>query len=421
MKVGVYFTPKKEQGGVYQYSVDILEALSKIKGNKYIVLTQSPDVPEKYKKLKNFKIIDVYSKVREATIATRDFFAGTLAVFTSAVIKYLYKFKIFELITPLYKLSQKKFIDLIEKEKIDLMFYPTSSDLSFLAEVPAVVTVHDLQHRLNPQFKEVSAGGRWEYREYGFINIAKKAFKVLVDSEIGKEEMLNFYPKAKGKVVALPYLPPSYLDPKISLKKLDEISEKLKLPKKFVYYPSKFWPHKNHINLVKAIGILNKKGISVNLVLTGSSEADFSTFDSVQKLIKKLNLEKNVFYLGYVDSDELSVIYKKASALVMPTSFGPTNIPVLEAWLMKTPVVYSNVRGCKEQLGSAGLLIDPYNPKDIANKIAKVYSNKKLADKLTRLGYKRVNLWNRNRFTSRIKSILEDFSKSHAKRSNHKI
>jgi len=409
MKIGVYFTPKKDEGGVYQYSVDILKALSGSKKNEIVVLTLSPDIPREFYKLKNFKIIDVNSNVREASIKARNLIAGSLAAVTSFLIRNLYKLKIFDLITPLYRYSQKKYIEIIEKEKIDIMFYPTSSDLSFLANTPAIVTVHDLQHRLNPQFREVSAGGRWEYREYGFINIAKNAFRVLVDSKIGKQDMLKFYSQSNGKVEILPYLPPSYLDPKISPKSLDTISKKLNLPNKFIYYPSKFWPHKNHINLIKAISLLKKKGLEVNLVLTGSKDADFSTYVKVQKLINQLNFNPK----------ELSVLYKKATALVMPTSFGPTNIPVLEAWLMGTPVVYSNVKGCKEQLGNAGLLINPYKPKDIAEKIQKIYTDKNLVKKLIELGYIRVNLWNRALFTSKINEILKDFKKKHVKYSNN--
>lgn len=409
MKIGIYFTPKSEEGGAYQYSVEVLKALSKIKNNNYVVLSVSPNIPKEFYKLKNFRVIDVNSKVRDVSLVARNFIADSFSFLTSFVIKYLYKLRFFDLITPLYKISQKKYIDIIEKENIDMMIYPTSSNLSFLCKIPSVVTIHDLQHRLNPQFKEVSAGGRWEYREYGFINICKKSFKVLVDSEIGKEDLNKYYHSSIDKTVVLPYLPPFYLNKNISSENINKTIKKYKIPSKYIFYPSKFWPHKNHINLIKAIAILKKQGIKVNLVLTGSKSAEFSTYEDMQSLVNKFKLSEQIFYLGYINSDELSAVYKKASALVMPTSFGPTNIPVLEAWYVGVPVVYSSVRGCKEQLGDAGLLIDPYNPKDIAEKIKKVYTDKVLANKLILRGYKRLSLWNRFLFANRIKNIIKDF------------
>lgn len=412
MRIGVYFTPTKDQGGVYQYSVEILDALSKIKGNQYIIISTSPDIPDKFKKSKDFKIINAYSKSRDVALLTRNFIAGPLAIITTTTINVLYKLKLFELLTPIYKFSQKQFIEIIKNEKLDLMFYPTSSDLSFLSSVPAVVTVHDLQHRLNPQYKEVSAGGRWEYREYGFINIAKHAFRIFVDSPVGKKHMLRYYKESKGRNIVLPYLPPSYLNPKIGKKYVGKICRKLNLPEKYIFYPGKFWPHKNHANLVKALSILKKDGLNVQLVLTGSKSADFSTYTAVMALAKKLNVLGQIHYLGYVDDKELSAIYKNSTALVMPTAFGPTNIPVLEAWLMGTPVVYSDIEGCREQLGNAGLLINPKKPKDIAAKIEKIYNNKPLQKSLKHKGKRRLSDWgNRAKFRATVKQVMQDFKK----------
>ena len=50
-----------------------------------------------------------------------------------------------------------------------------------------------LQHRLQPEFPEVSANGEWEWREYLFRNGARYATLLLADSEVGKEDILNFY------------------------------------------------------------------------------------------------------------------------------------------------------------------------------------------------------------------------------------
>jgi len=63
MRIGVYFSPIKGAGGVYQYSVAFLEALSNIRGHKYVVIAASKDIPAKIRKLKNFEIIDSPPKI----------------------------------------------------------------------------------------------------------------------------------------------------------------------------------------------------------------------------------------------------------------------------------------------------------------------------------------------------------------------
>lgn len=413
MKIGVYFTPRKDQGGVYSYTVEILEVLHQIPENQYIVFTTSPDIPDKYKKLSNFKVINVNSGSRNLIVKGRNFILGSVSIAAGLVIKFLNNLKLFNLLTPFYKFSNRSYIRLLQKVKPDLMIYPTSSYLSFLTKIPALVTVHDLQHRLNPQFKEVSAGGMWEYREYGFINIARNAFRVFVDSEVGKKQMIKFYPASKGKIVVLPYLAPDYLNSRISITTAKRVIKKLNLPEKYIYYPAKFWPHKNHANLIKSLAVLNKEGLKVNLVLSGSKNADFSSFNDVEKLTKDLDLKSQIQYLGYLSDLELSAVYKLATALVMPTFFGPTNIPVLEAWTMGIPVLYSDIEGCREQLGNAGLLINPKDHKDIANKIKKVYKSPALRKSLVAKGKIRVGKWTRLDFTNTIKATIKEFKNNY--------
>ena len=52
--------------------------------------------------------------------------------------------------------------------------------------------------------------------------------------------------------------------------------------------------------------------------------------------------------------------------MVMPSYFGPTNMPPLEAFAMKTPVVVSDLPGIRDQVGEAALLVEPENPKALS-------------------------------------------------------
>ena len=45
-------------------------------------------------------------------------------------------------------------------------------------------------------------------------------------------------------------------------------------------------------------------------------------------MTKKFNLENQVRFAGFVSSEEINYLYSQAFALVMPTYFGPTNIPL---------------------------------------------------------------------------------------------
>ncbi|MFH1584008.1 MAG: glycosyltransferase family 1 protein [Actinomycetota bacterium] len=409
MKIGIYFTPNKDQGGTYSYDVSFLEALSRIRNNNYVIFNSSKDLPKKFSSISNFKVININMKDYSFLIKIRELLSHFIAIIFPSFVNILYKLNFFDLITSIYKITQTDLIKIFENENLDLIFYPTSSNLSFLVNAPFMVTVHDLQHRQNSKFKEVSAGGRWENREYSFKNISENAFRIFVDSEIGKKDLINYYKSNPAKIVILPYLASTYLNTKLPNKKVDKLIKDMKLPESFIFYPAKFWPHKNHVNLIKALKILKDQKKNVNLVLTGSKHADYSSYNEVFDLIKKYNLGGQVYYLGHVDPEQLSAIYKKSQAMVMPTFFGPTNIPILEAWVMGTSVVTSDIRGCRDQLGNAGLLVNPNSPRDIAQKTWKLYTNKKLRLELVRRGKIKIDGWKLSDFTLTIEKVILDF------------
>jgi len=78
----------------------------------------------------------------------------------------------------------------LRRERQDLWIFPAQDHLAYLARVPALVAVHDLMHRYEREFPEVSAKGRYFLRELRFRGIAATARGILVDSEFGKRQVI---------------------------------------------------------------------------------------------------------------------------------------------------------------------------------------------------------------------------------------
>src|SRR5262249_3520739 len=74
---------------------------------------------------------------------------------------------------------------------VDLLCFLGTVAMPFEASIPYVLMIHDLQHRLQPEFPEVSAGDEWGRREYYFHNGLRYATLILTDSEVGKEDILR--------------------------------------------------------------------------------------------------------------------------------------------------------------------------------------------------------------------------------------
>ena len=193
--------------------------------------------------------------------------------------------------------------------------------------------------------------------------------------------------------------------PYIVPKHIWEISEEpIEVPDKYVFYPAQFWKHKNHINLIKAIQILKESIDDIHLVLTGSEK---NCYKEIKRYISENNLQNNITIKGFVTNGNMTYLYRHAVGLVMPSYFGPTNIPPLEAMALGCPVAVSDKYAMPEQVGRAGLLFDPDSPEEIAGRIQKMWTDDELRKRMTEEGYRRIRQWTQEDFKNRLFKVMD--------------
>ena len=296
-----------------------------------------------------------------------------------------------------YAMNMTQFGKRLNQERIDAVLCTTQGFFIPNIKPKVIVPVHDLMHRYEGSFPEVREG--YEERELIFSSKAKYAWCVLTDSEIGKLQFTESYAayirKNRPHVISLPYVAPKHIA------ECDE--EFTDTPKKYVFYPAQFWRHKNHINLVKAIKILTAELEDIHLVLVGSEKNNKKI---IQKYIVKENLTGYVTVKGFVSDGSLVYLYRHAVGMIMPSYFGPTNIPPLEAMALGCPVAVSNKYAMPEQVGDAGLLFDPDFPEEIAECIRKLWVDEDLRQKMIRKGYRRIEKWTQDSFNDRFQKII---------------
>ena len=142
----------------------------------------------------------------------------------------------------------------------------------------------------------------------------------------------------------------------------------------------------------------------MNLVLVGSRK---NGYEAVRELIGELGLDDHVVILDYVENRLMPLLYDRARALIMPTFFGPTNIPPLEAFARGCPVAVSRIYGMPEQLGDAALYFDPESEEEMSEVLLRLWNDETLRDELSRRGREADRRWNRVRFTERLEAIID--------------
>jgi glycosyltransferase involved in cell wall biosynthesis len=137
---------------------------------------------------------------------------------------------------------------------------------------------------------------------------------------------------------------------------------KYHLEHEYYFYPAQFWPHKNHFRILESLVYLRNNGIKLNVVFAGGNRNNISHLESY---INFNDLESQVKFLGFIPSQDMRGLYEGCTAVVMPTYFGPTNIPPLEAWIIGRPLIYS--AHLEEQVGNAAICVNPDDKIELAN------------------------------------------------------
>ena len=287
------------------------------------------------------------------------------------------------------------------QQKCDLWIFPTQSPRSFQFPIPALACIHDLMHRYEPHFPEAISW--WEYlnRERNYSNMCKWGKGVLVDSELGRHHVAESYGMPLERIHSLPFVAPPYMEAAGSPPDFDS---RYHLPAKFIFYPAQFWEHKNHKRLIRAIHSLKKDLPDLKLVLAGSKKG---AYDSVVRLVGELGLTDDILFLGYVPDEDMPELYRRARALVMPTFYGPTNIPPLEAFVAGCPVAISGTYGMPEQAGDAALFFNPELVDEIADCVRRLWTDDRLCAELVKKGKKRADNWGQKQFNDRLRDIID--------------
>ncbi len=301
------------------------------------------------------------------------------------------------------------------KAGVDLVLQLGPYAYPFLARVPFVMPIFDLNHRLQPEFPEVSALGEYNRREYLYINACRFATFVLVDSEAGKADVLKFYGDHIGedRIRILPYYPATGKKPLPGHQDLARVAAKYRLPKRYYFYPAQFWRHKNHAAILHAMKIIkDQTGETVPVVFCGTYADYFRAlnFIELRKLANQLGIAEQVYYLGMVPDEDMASLYTLSAGLVMPTFFGPTNLPPLEAWHYGRPVITSDIRGVREQTGDGGLLADPKSPPDLARAMLELWRDEGLAVRLAERGRKRLESYSWPVYVKGVADIVAEAS-----------
>lgn len=151
--------------------------------------------------------------------------------------------------------------------------------------------------------------------------------------------------------------------------------------KPYILVTNRHAPHKRFEYAIWALKALRRRKPDTRLVITGQASG---YTEQLQYLVRGLNLQNYVHFVGLVSEPQLAKLYQEAAVYIYPAPEEDFGMGMVEAMASGTPVIAWNRAGPTGivEHGQTGYLITPYDTDEFAERISDLLTNRELNRKL---------------------------------------
>lgn len=249
----------------------------------------------------------------------------------------------------------------------------------------SIITVHDMAFK---SFKGSFTLKSTIWKNLIMGKSIKKADAVISITNFTKDEISKYYPNYNKKINMIYNGFNNFSNDVINY---SNIRKKFLNFNNYLLTVSTISPRKNIDGLIKAFSII-KDMIDYKLVIAGKKGW---LYQDVFNIVKELKLEDRVIFTEKVNDDELKYLYKNAKIFIYPSFYEGFGLPPLEAMSYGIPCVISDIPSLHEVAEDAAYYFNPYDIKDMAEKIKLLCINKN--ELLITKGYKSIKKYSWNK------------------------
>jgi len=285
----------------------------------------------------------------------------------------------------------------LNKKLLDTDFLLINLPFPFLSLINGNFISIGLLHHAQPIVKFTNA------LSVPFGNIYGKLTKPdywVAPSRFTAEQFIKLFKISKKKIKIIP----EGVDLEKFNRDIDasDINEKLGNERKILFVGN-LHPNKGVHFLIKSFVLVKSRINDVKLVIVGDGPLKHYLIN----LTKRLNLEKDVIFTGFVSDQELPKYYAACDIFASASVLEGFGLIFLEAMALGKPIVAFNLASIPEVIGNAGILIDQINHEKFANAIIKLLSDEKLYQEKSENALKRAKLFSWEKIAEQFIKINE--------------
>lgn len=235
---------------------------------------------------------------------------------------------------------------------VDVWFAPNWHVLPLSADVPLVLTVHDLSYRLYPQF--LSWRRKLWHSAVQPERVMRRARQIIAVSQATASSLPQTVSAKSVSIIhsGIPTLPTAEPIPN--------------LPTHYIVCVATLEPRKNLASVLQAFQRyrVSNPNSQLQLVLLGAR--GWRNRSMQQHLLQSSAVQ----YLGYITAGQKRYVLERAAALFYPSIYEGFGFPPLEALALGTPVVASNTGALPEILQRSAWYCNPYSIQELTTLLA---------------------------------------------------
>ncbi len=261
----------------------------------------------------------------------------------------------------------------------DVLFVPAHTIPVFRRpSLKTVVTVHDLGAEFLEAYHKFP---QKIYLNWSTEYVARVATHIIAVSKSTKRDLTKTLAVPSKRVSVVHQGVDHLFFYSRDTKEVDKVKLKYGLSKKYFLFVGVIQPRKNLVRLIEAFATLAYK--EADLVLVGKPGW---LYDKIYTSPKKLGVEANVKFLGFVSQEDLPALYTGSSAFVLPSLYEGFGLPILEAMACGAPVLTSIGSSMPEVSGGYALLVNPTDKNELAEGLTRLLKEEGLRSRLSAQG-----------------------------------
>ncbi len=268
---------------------------------------------------------------------------------------------------------------LVRRSKVDLLHIPGFAGPLFKCGRRKVTTVHDLIGMIYPRNLDFASRFYWQKWLPACIGSSDA---VIADSENTRTDILRLLRVPESRVHVVPLAVEEKFSPGAGTGRFETVRAKYGLPAEFMLTVGTVEPRKNVHGLIAAAALyFRERDTGLHVVVVGSKDWGY---DQAGRKMEELGIRDRVRFTGYIEEEDMPVVYNMAKFFVYPSFYEGFGLPVLEALSCGIPVICSGVSSLPEVAGDAAILIDPGNVTELKEAVRSLDEDPRLLSAMSR-------------------------------------